>query len=220
MGKSAYSLNNFCISANNEQDKGCLSCHPGWGKKTESANGLVCHGGKELNWEVSFEDLNYPLGEPEDENARIYLFKDHRGIQPYDKLHKALLTPLLSGPKGYWSTLDWQVALSNGTKSLELPFSGEFDFVKTTYVYPTTHMVAPKDNVVACNECHIRDDGRMANLAGFYMPGRDSAGLLDTLGWLLVLGSLVGVYNRGMETVHPHHPENDRSGSILCIWYF
>jgi octaheme c-type cytochrome (tetrathionate reductase family) len=435
MGKSAYSLNNFCISANNEQDKGCLSCHPGWGKKTESANCLVCHGGKELNWEESFEDLNafiadaeedpelkeladeiqseiqlavqsvglptrqncgschfyggggdgvkhgdldssmtkpnkaldvhmgvdgqdfdcvrchttslhnisgriyttpaytdrkslveddltskiaceschsstphqsgskandhtdkvacqschiptfarvnptkmswdwstsgktkdgkpyktkgaygkedylsikgnmkweknlkpeyfwfngsiksltaadpidpsgvvalsYPLGDPEDENARIYPFKVHRGVQPYDKIHKTLLTPLLSGPKGYWSTLDWQIALSNGAKSLDLPFSGEFDFVETTYVYPTTHMVAPKDNVVGCTECHIRDESRMVNLAGFYMPGRDGAGLIDSLGWLVVLGSLVGVVLHGVGRVFTNGKNN------------
>jgi hypothetical protein len=142
--------------------------------------------------------LSHPLGDRDDENSRIYPFKVHQGVQPYDKVHKTLLTPLLSGPKGYWSTLDWQVALSNGAKSLDLPFSGEFDFVKTTYVYPTTHMVAPKENVVACSECHTRDEGRMANLAGFYMPGRNSAGLIDTLGWLVILGSLAGVSLHGI----------------------
>lgn len=425
MGKSAYSLNNFCISANNQQDKGCLSCHPGWGKKTESTNCLVCHGSKEINWEESFEDLNafradaeedpelkeladeiqaeiqlavqsvsrptrqncgschfyggggdgvkhgdldssmfkpnkaldvhmgtdgqnfdcvrchttnqhniagriyttpaytdrkslieddltskitceschsstphksgskandhtdkvacqschiptfarvnptkmswdwstsgkkkdgkpyknkgafgkhdylsikgsmkweknlkpeyfwfngsvksltatdpidpsgvvalsHPVGDSKDANSRIYPFKVHRGVQPYDKVHKTLLTPMLSGPKGYWSTLDWQVALDSGAKSLGLPFSGEFDFVETTYVYPTTHMVAPKDNVVACTECHIRSESRLTNLAGFYMPGRDDAGLIDTLGWFMVLGALVGVSLHGI----------------------
>ena len=420
MGKSAYSLNNFCISANNEQDKGCLSCHPGWGKKTESTNCLVCHGTKAINWEESFEDLNafraeaeedpelkeladeiqaeiqlavqsvsrptrqncgschfyggggdgvkhgdldssmfkpnkaldvhmgadgqnfdcvrchttnqhniagriyttpaytdrkslieddliskitceschsntphtsgskandhtdkvacqschiptfarvnptkmswdwstsgktkdgkpfktkgafgkhdylsikgsmkweknlkpdyfwfngsiksltatdhidpsgvvalsHPMGDLKDKNSRIYPFKVHRGVQPYDKVHKTLLTPMLSGPKGYWSTLDWQVALKNGADSLDLPFSGDFDFVETTYVYPTTHMVAPKENVVGCNECHIKDKSRLINLAGFYMPGRDDAGIIDTLGWIMVLGALLGV---------------------------
>jgi len=152
--------------------------------------------------------LSHPLGDRDDENSRIYPFKVHRGVQPYDKIHKTLLTPLLSGPKGYWSTLDWQVALSNGAKSLDLPFSGEFDFVETTYVYPTTHMVAPKDNVVTCNECHIRDEGRMANLAGFYMPGRDGVGLIDTLGWLVVLGSLVGVVLHGVGRVFTNGKNN------------
>ena len=425
MGKSAYSLNNFCISANNMQDKGCLSCHPGWGKKTEATNCLVCHGTKQINWEESLEDYNAfladseedpelieladeiqteiksavqsvgrptrqncgschfyggggdgvkhgdldtslvkpnkaldvhmgtdgqnfdcvrchttrqhnisgriytapaythrkslieddltskitceschsstphksgskandhtdkvacqschiptfarvnptkmswdwstsgktkdgkpfktkgpfgkhdylsikgtmqwdknlkpeyfwfngsiksltaadaidpsgtvalsaPLGAREDENSRIFPFKVHRGVQPYDKVHKTLLTPLLSGPKGYWKHLDWQKALATGSETLGLPFSGEFDFVETTYVFPTTHMVAPKDNVVRCNECHIADNSRLANLAGFYMPGRDDAGPIDTLGWIVILGSLVGVSLHGL----------------------
>ena len=58
MGKAGLSLNNFCISANGNADKGCLSCHPGWGKKTEAVNCLVCHGKKQINWEEAFEDLN------------------------------------------------------------------------------------------------------------------------------------------------------------------
>ncbi|MBW2634076.1 MAG: cytochrome C, partial [Deltaproteobacteria bacterium] len=142
--------------------------------------------------------LSYPLGDRDDENSRIFPFKVHRGVQPYDKVHKTLLTPLLSGPDGYWKHLDWQKALSIGAESLDLPFSGEYDFVETTYVYPTTHMVAPKENVVGCTECHIREGGRMANLAGFYMPARDHWGPLDALGWIMVLGALIGVVLHGL----------------------
>jgi len=426
MGKAEYSLNNFCISANKMQDKGCLSCHPGWGTQTEVINCLVCHGQKEIKWEESFEDMNafladaeedpslkelaaelqaeiqsavqsvglptrkncgschfyggggdgvkhgdldssltkpnkaldvhmgtdgqnfdcvrchttklhniagriytdpasthrkslieddlipkitceschsstphkagskandhtdrvacqschiptcarvnptkmswdwsksgkldengkpykhkgafgkedyltikgemrwdknvqpdyfwfngvidsltakdtidpaqvvplaHPAGSPDDPNARIFPFKIHRGVQPYDKINKTLLTPLLSGPNGYWTTLDWVDSLSRGAKTLDLDFSGQFDFVKSTYVYPTTHMVAPKDNVVACNECHIGENSRLATVAGVYMPGRDGAGLIDTIGWLMVLGTLVGVILHGL----------------------
>jgi hypothetical protein len=59
-------------------------------------------------------------------------------------------------------------------------------------------MVAPKDNVVACNECHTRDNSRLANLNGFYMPGRDKSSLLNTVGWILVMGHLVGVGIHGL----------------------
>jgi len=427
MGKAGLSLNNFCISANGNADKGCLSCHPGWGNKTEAVNCLVCHGKKQINWEEAFEDLNafrmetdesskelaaeiqseiqtavqlvgrptrsncgdchfkggggdgvkhgdldtsltkpnkaldvhmgtdgqgfdcvrchttklhniagriytapaythrkslieddltpkitceschsstphkasskandhtdkvacqschiptfarvnptkmswdwsksgklnekgkpykrkgpfgkhdyltikgemkweknvkpeyfwfngsiksltaadpidpretvalsYPLGDRTDKNARIFPFKVHRGIQPYDKINKTLLTPLLSGPKGYWTTLDWQEALALGSETLGLEFSGEFDFVETTYVFPTTHMVAPKENVVTCRECHIDQGSRVANLAGFYMPGRDDTGLVDTIGWLMFLGAMVGVGIHGLGRV-------------------
>ena len=105
-----------------------------------------------------------------DVNARIYPFKVHQGKQPYDKVHNAMLVPLLSGKDGYWSTLDWNRALSKGQESVDIPFSGQFDFVDTTYVFPITHMVAPKENVVSCTECHTSKGSRLANLGGFYMP--------------------------------------------------
>jgi hypothetical protein len=81
---------------------------------------------------------------------------------------------------------------------MNLPFSGEFDFVQTSYVFPTTHMVAPKDNVVACTECHTRENGRMAGITGVYIPGRDRIGVLHTLGLVIVLGSLAGVCLHGL----------------------
>ena len=424
MGKAGLSLNNYCISANNMKDKGCMGCHPGWGNETEAVNCLVCHGQKQLNWEEAFEDMNaflqetdedskalaaeisaeiqsavqqvgrptrkncgdchfkggggdgvkhgdldtsltnpnkaldvhmgvdgqnfdcvrchttvvhnvagriytapasthrkslieddltskitceschsstphkagskandhtdkvacqschiptfarvnptkmswdwsksgklndkgkpfknkgafgkydyltikgemrwdkdvepeyfwfngsiksltaadtidpgqivplsHPVGDRGDENSRIFPFKVHRGVQPYDKIHNRLLTPMLSGPDGYWKTLDWQRALAAGGETLGLEFSGEFDFVESTYVYPTTHMVAPKENSLTCTECHNGKDSRMAKLAGFYMPGRDGAGIVDTLGWIMVLGALVGVSIHGL----------------------
>jgi hypothetical protein len=122
----------------------------------------------------------------------------HDGRQPYDKVHKTLLGPMLSGPDGYWKTLDWQHALSKGQEALQVPYSGEFDFVDTTYVFPITHMVAPKEQAVSCVECHARTDSRLSALGGFYMPGRDRFAPLDAMGWILVLGSLVGVCLHGL----------------------
>jgi hypothetical protein len=137
--------------------------------------------------------VSWPAGDRKDPNSRIYPFKVHRGNQPYDKVNQTLLMPLLSGNKGYWNTLDWDEALTVGQKSMELPFSGEFDFVQTTYVFPITHMVTPKDNSLSCKECHSRTDSRLANLKGFYMPGRDGHGILNYAGWGAVFASLFGV---------------------------
>jgi hypothetical protein len=58
-------------------------------------------------------------------------------------------------------------------------------------------MVAPRENVVACTECHSPENSRLANLGGFYMPGRDRAKWLDILGWMAVLGALAGVVLHG-----------------------
>lgn len=139
-----------------------------------------------------------PVADAADRNARIFPFKIHRGKQPYDKINNNLLAPLLSGKNGYWATLDWHDALSRGMQSMDVAYSGQFDFVSTTYYFPTTHMVAPKDKVVTCNECHKRDDGRLANISGVYMPGRDRIGMVSTLGWAAVCAALFGVALHGL----------------------
>jgi len=142
--------------------------------------------------------LNRPLGSKDDPKSRIFPFKVHRGRQPYDKANKNMTIVHLF-PKGkddkaaYWKGYDWGSAIAYGMDYVDLPFSGEYDFVETSYVFPISHMVAPKDNVVSCAECHTRNEGRLANLAGFYMPGRNGSGLVDTLGWIVIIGSLIGV---------------------------
>lgn len=137
--------------------------------------------------------VSWPVGDRQDSNSRIYPFKVHRGNQPYDKVNQTLLMPLLSSKKGYWTTLDWNEALTIGQESMGLPFSGEFDFVETTYVFPITHMVAPKDKSLSCAQCHSKTDSRLANLKGFYMPGRDGSKIINYAGWGVVLASLIGV---------------------------
>jgi octaheme c-type cytochrome (tetrathionate reductase family) len=138
-----------------------------------------------------------PVGSAADPNSRIFPFKIHRGVQPFDKVNNNLLAPLLSGKHGYWATLDWNDALTRGMAAMDVPFSGQFDFVSSTYHFPTTHMVAPKENVVGCDECHTGNGGRLAGISGVYMPGRDKAGWLDTLGWMAVIGAFLGVALHG-----------------------
>jgi hypothetical protein len=137
--------------------------------------------------------VNEPIGAPGDPNSRIFPFKVHRGKQPYDKVHKNFVAPMLSGEDGYWKTLDWPRAIEKGMAFMEVPYSGEYDFVSTSYVLPTTHMVAPKENAVACAQCHVRQNGRLAGITGVYLPGRDRSRLLDILGWMAVFGGLIGV---------------------------
>jgi hypothetical protein len=142
--------------------------------------------------------LTEPLGAPDDVNSRIFPFKVHMGKLPYDKVNKTMVIPHLF-PKGktdkeaYWKSFDWSRAITFGMSYAGQPFSGEYDFVETSFVYPTTHMVAPKDNVVACSECHAREGSRLASLSGIYMPAKDSSPIINTIGWVAVLGSLAGV---------------------------
>ena len=145
--------------------------------------------------------INWPVGSKDDPNSRIAPFKVHRGKQPYDKMNKTLLIPHLFGKKGsdaYWANYDWKMALASGMKKAGLPFSGEFDWIQTSYIFPTTHMVAPKDQSLSCTECHDRSESRLADLNGFYMPGRDRSKAVDILGWIAVVGSLAGVGIHGL----------------------
>jgi len=144
--------------------------------------------------------ISYPVGDKNDTNSRIFPFKVHRGRQPYDKANKNLLIPRLFGKEGtgaYWAEYDWEKAAFSGMQYAGLTFSGEMDFVDTSYVFPITHMVAPKDKALQCQECHSKD-GRLQNLSGFYMPGRDANRPVEIMGWIVVLGSLVGVFIHGL----------------------
>ncbi len=142
--------------------------------------------------------VSQPLGEKSDPNARIHPFKIHRGKQPYDKINKQLVAPILSGPKGFWTTFDMNDAITRGNKTLEVPYSGEFDYVETTYAFPITHMVAPAKNAVNCTECHTRDNSRLAAITGIYLPGRDKNNFIDSIGMIAVLGAFGGVMLHGL----------------------
>ena len=135
-----------------------------------------------------------PVGQRGDKASRIYPFKVHHGRQPYDMIHSRFITPLLSEEvNGFWKTFNWDDASRRGMELMDLPYSGQIGFVDTTYVFPTTHMVAPKEDALSCNDCHRRDTGRMAALGGFYMPGRDRFPLLDFAAWGAALAALAGI---------------------------
>ena len=54
-------------------------------------------------------------------------------------------------------------------------------------------MGSPKGGAVGCAECHTRNNGRLAKLTGFYLPGRDHNQMLDFVGlWMFIL-ALVAV---------------------------
>ena len=145
---------------------------------------------------VKLNDLEADRNDP---NARIYPFKVHRGKQPYDKINQTMVIPKLFGKKGsgsYWSEYDWKKAITAAMDYVGVPFSGEYDWVETEYRFQITHMVAPKDQALTCTECHDQE-GRLANLAGFYMPGRDSSRPLNVIGWGAVIIAVIAVLLHG-----------------------
>ncbi|PMP60906.1 MAG: hypothetical protein C0197_06470 [Caldimicrobium thiodismutans] len=98
-------------------------------------------------------ELNRPMGSIKDPKAKIYPFKVHTGKQPYDVKYKYLLAFRVW--KALWSDYNWQKAIELGTKEMGLPYSGNFDFVRTAYYISARHEVAPKEMALTCNDCHF-----------------------------------------------------------------
>jgi octaheme c-type cytochrome (tetrathionate reductase family) len=137
-------------------------------------------------------------GSPTDGRSQIYPVKVFRGKQPYDAVHNTLVTPHTAGTDdaAFWNTFDWHKAIASGMATTGAPFSGEIGFVETEMSWPINHMVAPKENALACADCHSRD-GRLQTIAGIYLPGCDASRVLDVLGWSAALLALIGVIVHG-----------------------
>lgn len=138
--------------------------------------------------------INRIVGSAMDPDSRIMPFKVHRGKQPFDPVNNTFVVPHLFGKDddAYWKTFDWGRAITAGQKAVNLPYSGQYTFVETSYVYPITHQVAPKEASVKCGECHSTQS-RLASVGGIWMPGRDQSTSADAIGWIAVAGSLAAV---------------------------
>lgn len=142
--------------------------------------------------------INTFHGKPGAPDARIWPVKVFHGNQPYDKVHRTLLLPHTAIPDdtAYWYNFDWDKALRAGAEASGKPFSGQWGFVQTEMNWPITHMVAPKEKALNCVECHSRQ-GRLQNITGVYIPGRDRSAWLDTAGYSLAGLAFLGVLGHG-----------------------
>jgi len=162
-------------------------------------NGTADHyllGDTVQSFPVQMNTLN---GAHNDPDSKIIPVKIHVGDQIYDTKYKTLIQPKLfaesKGDSAYWKDFNWETAVAAGMQRVGLPYSGEYEFVETEMYWPVNHMVAPADQAVSCAECHTRsEDGRLVQLSGFYLPGRDYNKFLDGLGALLFFGALFGVF--------------------------
>lgn len=140
-------------------------------------------------------DINALSGSAGDADARIWPFKRMHTVQPYDKGNNTLVYTHLWGDDtdAYWGNYDMGKAIAHGMQQFNKPYSGEFGFIETYSYWPITHMVAPKTEALECGSCHA-SDGRLAELTGFYMPGREGgSSTLDFLGKGLIMLALLGI---------------------------
>lgn len=152
----------------------------------------------EVNKQGEVTPINTFKGSADDGISRIWPVKVFRGKQPYDPVNKTLVVPHTAGDDdtAFWTNFDWDKAIAEGMKEAGKPFSGEYDFIKTQMSWPITHMVAPAENALSCEDCHSKD-GRMQNIEGIYIPGRDNYEWVDMIGWIVALLALIGVVLHG-----------------------
>ena len=141
--------------------------------------------------------LNQLHGSYKDSESKIIPVKIHVAKQPFDPVNRILIQPKLyaekTGEGAFWKDFNWQTASEVGMKNVNLPFSGKISFIKTEMYWPVNHMVSSKENTVKCNECHTRDNSRLAGLNDFYMPGRDFSKVVETLGSILLILTLMAI---------------------------
>ncbi len=144
-------------------------------------------------------EINSFKGSASDGKSRIWPFKRMHTVQPYDKVNNTLVYMHLWGDDkdAYWGNYDFGNAIRIGMEKNDIPYSGEYGFIDTYSYWPITHMVAPKEDVVSCADCH-KKESRLQNIEGVYMPGRDSNKWLDIIGLLAIFGTLTGVLGHGL----------------------
>jgi hypothetical protein len=145
--------------------------------------------------------INELLGNYDDPDSKIFPVKIHRSRQIYDSEYHYLIQPKTYSSKpgdgGYWAEFDWQRAATEGMKRIGLPFSGKYGFVNTEMYWPINHMVSPASRSVECAECHTREGGRLANVTGFYLPGRDYNPWIENTGIGVIALTMLGVVVHG-----------------------
>lgn len=142
--------------------------------------------------------INEFMGGPADPDARIWPVRVFRGKQMYDKGLQTLAVLHTTGndDTAFWKNYDWDKAMTTGMKAVGAEYSGSMGFVETEMSWPITHMVAPKEDALSCQQCH-KENGRLAAITDIYMPGRNNTPLIDKLGWTIALLTLIGVLVHG-----------------------
>jgi len=141
--------------------------------------------------------MNTLNGDYNDHESKIIPVKIHRARQIYDCQHEKIIQPKLyaknKGEGAFWKDFNWDRAAKLGMEEIYHAYSGNYCFVRTEMYWPLNHMVSPKEKTVTCTECHTRENSRLENLDGFYMPGRDYNASVETLGIIAIVLSILGV---------------------------
>jgi hypothetical protein len=75
-----------------------------------------------------------------------------------------------------------------------MPYSGEYGFIDTKVYLPLSHMVSKAEDALQCQDCHTRQNSRMANVTGVYVPGKTYHSQIGFFGRALVFIALSGIF--------------------------
>ncbi|ABM80066.1 cytochrome c3 family protein [Hyperthermus butylicus] len=90
-----------------------------------------------------------PLGSRDDPNSKIYPFKLHIAVVPYDSIHKVPV-PIKVGI--VFATGNVEAAIKAGAAAAGLNWTG--DYVTLVRYMQVNHGVAPKEEALGCFSCH------------------------------------------------------------------
>jgi octaheme c-type cytochrome (tetrathionate reductase family) len=96
--------------------------------------------------------LNAPVADKRNPMARIFPFKAHTAVQPYDTRNRVLAVPTLLDD--YWVNFDWGRAIAAGMTRVNVPYSGQYGFVETRMYSALHHGVVPAKQALGCADCH------------------------------------------------------------------
>jgi len=74
-------------------------------------------------------------------------------------------------------------------------------------------MVSPSEKSVSCIECHS-SDGRLKNLTGFYLPGRDENSTVEFIGIGAIVTSILGVIIHALVRIFSNAKRNRKSNTL------
>lgn len=155
--------------------------------------------GDKVDTTLDFVQVNKLFGSHDDPESKIVPVKIHKGDQIYDTKYLTMIQPKLypsnkEDSVAFWKNFDWHKAAKAGMDQVGMPYSGEHAFVETEMYWPINHMVAPASESLQCADCHTQsEDGRLANLTGFYLPGRDHSDTFDSIGLWMIWLSVIGI---------------------------
>ncbi|WP_428240746.1 tetrathionate reductase family octaheme c-type cytochrome [Gynuella sp.] len=137
-------------------------------------------------------------GGAEQKNSKIFPFHVFRSILPYDSGEQKLVPMHLAGRgrDAYWNGYNWKKSLQAGAEAAGMTFSGDVGFIETTMLWPLNHGVAPKEQALTCQQCHS-GKSLLAGVPDLYIPGQSQSFLLDQLGRMLIILTIVAVVTHG-----------------------